>query len=360
MGKARILVVEDEFITAADIQSRLEEMGYEVPLTVDNGAAAIEQAGMLRPDIILMDITLVGTMTGIEAAAEIKERFRIPVIFLTAHSEEHTFDRALRTSPYGYVIKPFDPLNLRAIIDMALYKHRMEESLEESGRTILSLLNTIPDALLLVDRDRKAVAANDAMAARLGRAREGLPGTPAGELLAGTGPGVSPAQVEEVFRTGRAVSVEETRDGRWFQTFLYPVTGPDGSIARILLQSRDVTDARELKERLRQEGISRIATTIDQCRAMNEQIAASLAAIRAILGAMDPASSRRVEEELHVITSSVTQLDRSYAKTERARALLCQYFLDRERDARRYREEQARNASRGDPAGAAEPPGGAA
>ncbi|HUK92695.1 MAG TPA: response regulator, partial [Methanomicrobiales archaeon] len=318
MSRARILVVEDEFITAADLEARLGEMGFEVPACVDNGPAAIEKAGELRPDIILMDITLVGGMSGIEAAARIKELYGIPVIFLTAHSEEPTFERALKASPYGYVIKPFDPLNLRAIIDMALYKHQMEERLEESERTIRSLLNAVPDALVLANGDRRVVAGNDAMAARLGKGRADLPGIPLADLVSGTGLGITPDQVDEIYRKGSGITVEVNRGGRWYQTALYPVAGAAGAVDQVVLQSRDITDLREIKERLKAEGVSRIRTTLDQCQALNDQIAASLQAIRTIIVAGNPGSGTRVEEELHRITSSVNQLDLSYARSERA------------------------------------------
>jgi len=127
--RAKILVVEDEFITAADIQSYLEEMGYEVPLTVDTGEAAIEKAGEMKPDLILMDITLNGKLTGIEAAEKIRDMYGIPVIYLTAHSELSTFERARSSNPFGFIIKPFDPSNLREIIETALAKNAMLERL---------------------------------------------------------------------------------------------------------------------------------------------------------------------------------------------------------------------------------------
>ena len=105
--KTRELVVEDEAITAVDIQTSLIGMGYDVPEVVPTGAAAVQKADELRPDIILMDIMLAGPMTGIEAAEEIRKRIRIPVIYLTAFATDNILERAKTTEPYGYVIKPF-------------------------------------------------------------------------------------------------------------------------------------------------------------------------------------------------------------------------------------------------------------
>jgi two-component system, response regulator PdtaR len=121
----RILVVEDEFITAADITHTLGEMGFTVLPAVDNGREAIEKAGELAPDLILMDINLIGDMTGIEAAGRIRDLYRIPIVFLTAHSEHSTVERSFSSNPSGYIIKPFDPSDLRVNIEMALFKHGM-------------------------------------------------------------------------------------------------------------------------------------------------------------------------------------------------------------------------------------------
>ena len=124
MTKTRILVVEDEFITATDIRNSLEGMGYEVPAVIDTGDEAIRKAGELRPSLVLMDIGLAGKMTGIEAATQIRERFGIPVIYLTAHSDESTFWSTLASEPSGYLIKPFEARELQFNIEMALHKQQ--------------------------------------------------------------------------------------------------------------------------------------------------------------------------------------------------------------------------------------------
>ena len=129
---ATVLIAEDEYITGADIQASLLDMGYRVLLVVDNGPEAIRKARDLRPDIILMDITLAGAMSGIEAASRIRDETGIPVIFLTAHSDEPTFERARVTEPFGYIIKPFEPRSLRISIEMARYKHALDGKLRAS------------------------------------------------------------------------------------------------------------------------------------------------------------------------------------------------------------------------------------
>jgi PAS domain S-box-containing protein len=127
-----ILIVEDEFITGTDIQNSLIDMGYRAPFVINNGPEAVRRAGELRPDVVLMDITLRGEMSGIEAAARSKADLGIPVIFLTAHSDESTIDKAILSEPFGYIIKSFDPRSLHISIRMARYKHAMDEKLRVS------------------------------------------------------------------------------------------------------------------------------------------------------------------------------------------------------------------------------------
>lgn len=123
MAKTNILVVEDESIVAKDIQHSLKKLGYLVVDLCSTGEQAIQSTEEKKPDLVLMDIMLKGEMSGIEAANVIRERYNIPVIFLTAYADESTFSKAKVTEPYGYIIKPFKEIDLHTSIEMALYKH---------------------------------------------------------------------------------------------------------------------------------------------------------------------------------------------------------------------------------------------
>ncbi len=169
MKQARILVVEDEFIVAADIQTRLESLGYDVPTTVASGEKAVEKAGTLRPDLVLMDIQLKGFMDGVEAADQIRRRFGIPVIYLTANADHPTVQRAKVTEPFGYVIKPFEERELHTAIEVALYKHQAEQTLKESEERYRLLVELSPEAII-VQSDEKIVYANHAAANLFGAA----------------------------------------------------------------------------------------------------------------------------------------------------------------------------------------------
>jgi two-component system, LytTR family, response regulator LytT len=129
MSKTNVLVVEDESIVAKDIQQSLTKLGYNVIGTAPTGEKALALIEEFRPDIVLMDIMLKGPMNGIEVAADVKENFGIPVIFLTAYADEGTLTRAKVTEPYGYIIKPFKEIDLHTSIEMALYKHKKESEI---------------------------------------------------------------------------------------------------------------------------------------------------------------------------------------------------------------------------------------
>ena len=124
--KINILVVEDERIVAEDIQGSLKKIGYAVIDIVSSGAEAIELAGRLNPDLILMDIVLRGKISGIETAEKIRTLYDLPVVYLTAYADESTLERAKVTEPFGYILKPFSDRELHSTIEMALYNHSMD------------------------------------------------------------------------------------------------------------------------------------------------------------------------------------------------------------------------------------------
>ncbi len=160
MSKKTILVVEDEGIVAKDIQNRLRNLGYNVPVTVSSADAAIEQVQKLMPELVLMDIMLKKEMKGIEAAQIVRDRFNIPVVFLTAYSDEQTLKKAKLTEPYGYIIKPFDERDLQSAIEMALYKHGVEKELIEREEQHRLVLESASDVIITIDETNKIIFAN--------------------------------------------------------------------------------------------------------------------------------------------------------------------------------------------------------
>ena len=126
--KTKIMVVEDLNITALDIKNRLRRLGYEVPAVVATGEQAIQEAEETGPDLILMDIKLKGDMDGIEAAIRIRSRLDIPIVYLTANTDETTLQRAKATGPRGFVQKPFQEKELQDAILIALEGHESEKA----------------------------------------------------------------------------------------------------------------------------------------------------------------------------------------------------------------------------------------
>lgn len=156
MAKTSVLVVEDESIVAKDIQNSLKKLGYTVPSVENTGEDAIDAAGQHRPDLILMDIMLKGDISGIEAAEQIKNRYQIPVIFLTAYADESTLSKAKVTEPYGYIIKPFKEIDLHTSIEMALYKHGKEQEVKKERDLYSSIVldKSVEDCIFVKSNSR--------------------------------------------------------------------------------------------------------------------------------------------------------------------------------------------------------------
>ncbi len=140
MAKVKILIVEDESIVAKDIQNILINLGFDVPAVVSNGEDAISMAQKHKPELILMDIMIKGDMTGIDAAKKIKEKFNIPIVFLTAYADEKTINNAKDAVPYGYIIKPFKEKELETTIEMAINKFKEDKELKKERDLYQSII----------------------------------------------------------------------------------------------------------------------------------------------------------------------------------------------------------------------------
>lgn len=153
MSNETVLIVEDEKIIAIDLQKRLERLGYIVAGMAGEGYEAIDLSIKHSPDIILMDIMLSGPMDGIETAKAIRTAQDIPIIFLTAYTDEKNLERAKKAEPYGYILKPFKERELYTTIDIALYKHKMTSILNKQERLFNAILQSINDGIIALDLD---------------------------------------------------------------------------------------------------------------------------------------------------------------------------------------------------------------
>lgn len=257
-----ILVVEDESIVAMDLSQQLQQMGYQVCAIADNGEDAIARANQHKPDLVLMDIVIKGPMDGVDTAKHISHRFNIPVIFLTAYTDGKTIERAARAAPYGYISKPYHPRDLRAAIEVALYKAKIENNLRESEHWFSTTLRCVGDAVIATDIEGKVKFMNPAAETALGLTMEEALGQDANEVM-----------VLEDGRTGMAVECPAQRAlrdnktvGIEFGTLLIrkngtkipiddsaaPIRADDGHVLGAVVAFRNVTDRLEAEESLRQ------------------------------------------------------------------------------------------------------------
>jgi two-component system response regulator AtoC len=180
----RILIVEDERITAEDLRDILNGLGYEVTGVVGTGHEALREAERNPPDLALMDIRIKGDMDGTEIAEILRERFDIPVIYLTAHADRATLTRAKLARPLGYLVKPFQESELQASVEIALYRHRHEREARERHRRLNDVVTNLMQGVISVDAARIVLVFN--------AAAEALTGWTADEALG--------KPIEEVFR----------------------------------------------------------------------------------------------------------------------------------------------------------------
>ena len=146
--KKQILVVEDEGSIGADVQKRLERLGYSVPNIAQSGEEALRCARSTPFDLVLMDIRIKGDMDGIATAAALKNECGTPVLYMTAHSDQATVDRARMTEPFGYVLKPAGDANLRSAVQIAIYKSEMDRRLRSSEAWLTATLRSVGDGII--------------------------------------------------------------------------------------------------------------------------------------------------------------------------------------------------------------------
>jgi PAS domain S-box-containing protein len=184
MRSTNIMVVEDELIVAEDLTRWLMTLGYTIAARAMTGRDAVRRCEATRPDLVLMDILLPGEIDGIQAAEEIRRRFDIPVVFITASSDDATLARAKVSEPFGYILKPFDERGLYSTIEMALYKHQSEKRMRESEERFRLMFENAPVPFHSLDADGHILRVNKAWLELFGYAQDEAVGRWFGEFLA--------------------------------------------------------------------------------------------------------------------------------------------------------------------------------
>lgn len=176
MQKINILVVEDNETILESLKSTLTELNYSVLNIAKTGEKALEILKEVEPDVILMDISLPGEMNGIKTVSAINEKYDLPIIYLTAHDDDSTFNEAIQTEPYGYVLKPFRETQLKVAIELAYNKHLVERKLKQSEAKYRSLFETMDQGVIYQDKSGRIISANPAAEKILGRSFEQMRG----------------------------------------------------------------------------------------------------------------------------------------------------------------------------------------
>ncbi|HEV8548545.1 MAG TPA: response regulator [Polyangiaceae bacterium] len=256
---AAILVVEDERVVADDIAESLERMGYSVVGTAASSAECLEHAEKRRPDLVLMDIRIEGPLDGIETAELLRSRFDVPVIFLTAYVDEATVSRAKQTEAHGYILKPFRAGELRSAVEIALYKHSMENKLKLREQWLSTTLRAIGDAVMAVDESGNVQFANPVAANLLGGRAEELLGRPLPEVFhpidERTRKPIELPSPDEMasgksFELGQDAALVSPNGERPIEDSYSPIVDERGKQLGAVIVFRDVSEARRMRERV--------------------------------------------------------------------------------------------------------------
>jgi PAS domain S-box-containing protein len=256
MKKCSILVVEDEALIAANLVHTLTSLGHMVHGPVATGEDAIRSVKTQKPDLVLMDIQLIGAMDGIETAEKIRAIADIPVVYLTAHTDDLRLKQAQLTEPYGYIVKPAHGRELNATIEMALYKHALDRKLKESEERYRSLFDRSLDCVYLTDFAGNFIDANQSALTLLGYTRNEIASLNFASMLTteqistalkvnqeiiATGGQEKSSEYRVRCRDGTYVDVESTASLVYQQGKPYAVQGI----------ARDITDRKMAEEALR-------------------------------------------------------------------------------------------------------------
>jgi two-component system cell cycle sensor histidine kinase/response regulator CckA len=320
----RVLIVEDEGLIAADIARRLEMLGHRVTGIASTAQEASALAA--EADVVLLDIHLDGPRDGIDAAMEIRARYQVPVIFLTAHADRTTLDRAKLAGPYGYLVKPLGPAALQAALEMAVYKHALSRQLEEQEAWLRTTLASVAEAVVVADAGGHVLLLNRTaetltgwtQAEAKGRALDSvlpLLAAQGGSSVAGDLATLAMLR-DDVVTDGRAVHLA-ARGGNTveIEASVAPVKSCSGSLG-VVVTLRDVGPRRwqenQLRQAQRMEAAGRLAASVvNDYSHLLGIIRNQGARLLAQFGEYSPA--RRAIEEIEQAATAADQITRRLA-----------------------------------------------
>ena len=289
-----ILIVEDERIVARDLQETLLNLGYDAFAVASSAEEAIAKAAEKCPDLVLMDVRIKGQRDGIETAQILRERFEVPVVYLTAHSDDATLERAAKTEPFGYLLKPVNPAELRSAIEVSVYKDALEKSQRKRERWLSMALRSIGDGVIAIDPSGRVTFMNPTAEALTGVKSEHAVGRHAREVLhlldEQSGELLTPLPIELAFH--QLGPVEITDAGL--------VNAADGSV-------RCISDSVALVvDKGRVLGAVMVFRDVSQRKKLQQQL--EQASRLASLGTMAAGVAHEVNNPLTIVTANATFL----------------------------------------------------
>jgi PAS domain S-box-containing protein len=220
--RGKVLIVEDEPIVALDLKQELEMLGCEVLGVAESADEALVAAGVHRPDLALMDVRIVGSVDGIQTAGLLRAAYQIPVVFLTSYSDETTIARAAREMPYGYLTKPFQSGELKATLQVALHKAKVDARQDAAHRKLAATISGMREGVLMVSTEGRVEFMNAAAEGLAGWTLAKAKGRTLHEVLKLNDCNQRAADL--ISNSEDAISVEE---------FGWTLRRPDGNVVRV-------------------------------------------------------------------------------------------------------------------------------
>ena len=257
----QILIVEDDSDVVGYIEHLLKSLGYGVCAVVSSGKAAMQKAAESPPDLALIDMMLAGDMDGIAVAEQMRARFNIPVVYLTAYVDQRLLKRAQITEPFGYVLKPFAERRLHLNIEIALYRHEMERKFKESEQWLSTILRSIGEAVIATDENGRVQFINSVGEDLTGWRQEDAFGKDLEEVFNVISEGTETpirAHVMEALQSGIIVGLGEpnilaARDGKEtpIDYSAAPIRNDKKNATGVVLGFRNIARRKEAEEALR-------------------------------------------------------------------------------------------------------------
>ena len=265
----KIMIVDDDYMISEELKEILLDLGYEMAGVVASGEEAIQMAPDLQPDVILMDIVMPGGMDGTEAARKIMDLIDCAVVFVTGYGNDEIVERAKNTEPHGYLLKPFEPYEIKASIEIAFHKKKVEDRLKKAYKkleqdvaeraTLLSraneqlsaLMNATSDTAVLIDLKGNVIAANTIAAERYGMPLDQFIGICAYDLMPPALAESRKLKVNKIIATGKPLRFEDRRGGIVFDSSISPVHNENGEVDQLAIYGKDITQLRKNLEALK-------------------------------------------------------------------------------------------------------------